>query len=140
MKTISLAFCLVAVLCSSCISGRMKKVSDDPLTFRKHMAVGHYVYYFDYAEGDLPGEPVVSCYQHENSKLEREGRITMKLNGTTIQDSEYSNFEIDGIARYPDWRLTYGGLPEDGIVEIIISGEVSEVIRSRRVHYHKSVK
>lgn len=41
MKIISLAFCLVAVLCSSCTS--MKKVSDDPLTFRKHMAAGHYL-------------------------------------------------------------------------------------------------
>ena len=140
MKIISLAFCLVAVLCSSCISGRMKKVSDDPLTFRKHMSVGFYFYTFDYAEGDLPGKPVVTCYYDKNSKLEREGRIIVKLNGTTIQDSEYSNFGIGGSARYPDWRLTHGGISEDGIVEIIISGEVSELIRSRRVHYLKCLK
>ncbi|MFO1491999.1 MAG: hypothetical protein U1F77_00795 [Kiritimatiellia bacterium] len=140
MKIISLALCLVAATCSSCISGRMKKVSDDPLTFRKHMAVGFYTYKFDYVDGDLPGKPVVSCYPPENSKLERKGQVIVKLNGTTVQDREYSNFEIGGNSRHPDWTLTWGGIEEDGNVEIIISGEVRELIRSRRVHYLKCLK
>ena len=66
--------------------------------------------------------------------------MIVKLNGTTVQNNEYSNFEISGQARNPDWTLTWGWIEEDGIVEIIISGEVSELVRSRRVYFSKSMK
>lgn len=141
MKVLSLSGLMIAIImCSSCINGNLKKRHIEPLTFSKNLSAGHYVFCFDYLEGDLVEGPVVTLNTYKNSKLKSPGKIQVTLNGSSLWEEENSFFFIRGSEKHPEWRLTMGTIPDDGEVQVVVSGEVSILLNDRGLRFRRSVK
>ena len=141
MKLLSLII-LVAVLvvCGSCTTGKLNKNTAEPLTFHKKLTSGHYIFFFDYHEGDLPGKPVVTGISSANSTLDQSGTIGVFLNGNALWSEECQFFRIRRSEKYPEWGLTRGTIPEYGNVQIVVSGEVARILNDRGLRFRRSVK
>lgn len=131
--------CVLAIaICSSCSTFR----PIDNHHYQKQLWAGDYGLRFKCVVGDSETTPDVgSCYPPKDRELlHKKGSILVTANGRLLQRVDRSSFDADGHAGHIYWHLASFNLQHGGLVDVVIDGEIAELVADRGLEYVRYVK